>query len=111
MGACLSRDRPTADDDDTTLFPIDDDVELVPLCRNYGRTTTSTIIVCSGLVENSADLLARAETDPQLEGGDFWLAHVHHAVFCTDDKELVRAALWGLSRWHRKHKRISRYPF
>ncbi len=109
MGDCLSRrKRPT--DDDTTLFPIDDDIELVPLCRSYGRTDSS-IIVCSGLVENSADLLTRAETDPQLEGGDFWLVHVHHAVFCTEDKELVRAALWGLSRWHRRHKQISRYPF
>ena len=109
MGDCVSRNRP-ADDDDTTLFPIDDDIELVPLCRNYGRKN-STIVVCSGLVENSADLLTRADAVPLVENGDFWLAHVHHAVFCTDDKELVRAALWGLSRWHRRHAQLSRYPF
>ncbi len=109
MGDCLSRDRST-DDDDTTLFPIDDDVELVPLCRNYGRTD-STLIVCTGFVENSADLRTRADSVPLVENGDFWLAHVHHACFCTDDKELVRAALWGLSRWHRRHARLSRYPF
>ncbi len=104
MGKCMSRERPIKD---TALFSLDDDegVEPKPSCRNYAQSNDS-VIVCTGIVENTAELCRRADATPIVESGEWWLAHVHHAVYCVGDKEYTRTALWGLSRWHRGHARI-----
>lgn len=121
MGSVLSRRRaqnttnPTFDLDTCEVADLSPVVELDgegPRCTAFDPSASE----CSGLVEavDQLRLLYGTDCEVKLGHGKWWTVHVYHAVFCTADEELRRAALDGLRRWQcyaQQRKRISSFPF
>lgn len=97
--------------DGSTTSPI---VELdgnAPLCSAENELAPG----CTGLVESAAQLqlLVGPDATVKVGHGEWWITHVYHAAFCSDDEEYKHAALAGLRQWQRSvqtRPRLSRWP-
>ena len=122
MGGCASRGKRGARGAALELEAGDSGAETPPMVELDGSEPWCADEAgdaggaCRGLVTAAAQLqlLCGPDADVRRGNGAWWVTHAHHAVFCTDDDDLRRAALGGLRQWQRFVQRrpaLSRYPF